>query len=246
MPAKNPHAATPPAAIAPEGATEATAMAMPAAETCLDLGRAARCGFPEVVYGEGKPTATILAIVRSLVAAGQPALVTRSSPEAAAALLAAFPEARYEPLARCVRVSDHAACRGRVGIVSAGTTDAAVAAEARETAAWLGVAVDFFADVGVAGPQRLESVVPKLAEADAVVVVAGMEAALASAVAGHLGCPVFAVPTSVGYGVSLGGLVALGGMLAGCAAHVAAVNIDAGFKGGFMAGLVARRRHAEA
>ena len=136
-------------------------------------------------------------------------------------------------------------------IVTAGTSDLPVAEEARETALWTGAAVTMIQDVGVAGPHRLAAHLPLLAESDAVVVVAGMEGALPSVVGGYVACPVIAVPTSVGYGASFGGVAALLGMLNSCAANVTVVNIDAGFKGGYVAGLIAknvamaRNRHAE-
>ena len=126
-------------------------------------------------------------------------------------------------------------------VVTAGSTDAAVAEEAIETLRWMGVPIQRFDDAGVAGPQRLASIVPQLRTASAVVVVAGMEGALPAVAAGYLDTPVFAVPTSVGYGANLGGLTALMGMLSSCAASVAVVNIDAGFKGGYLAGLVVRQ-----
>jgi NCAIR mutase (PurE)-related protein len=126
-----------------------------------------------------------------------------------------------------------------VVIVTAGTSDLPVAEEARETALWTGARVRLIQDVGVAGPHRLTANLGVLRGADAVVVVAGMEGALPSVVGGHVACPVIAVPTSVGYGASFGGLAALLGMLNSCAANVAVVNIDAGFKGGYLAGLIA-------
>ncbi len=125
-------------------------------------------------------------------------------------------------------------------IVTAGTSDLPVAEEARETALWTGAAVTMIQDVGVAGPHRLTANLPLLADSDAVVVVAGMEGALPSVVGGHVACPVIAVPTSVGYGASFGGIAALLGMLNSCASNVAVVNIDAGFKGGYVAGLIAK------
>jgi NCAIR mutase (PurE)-related protein len=128
-----------------------------------------------------------------------------------------------------------------VTVVSAGTSDAPVAEEARATLEWMGVEVRMVADVGVAGPQRLPARLADLADADAIVVVAGMEGALPSVVGGYVPCPVFAVPTSVGYGANLGGIAALLAMLNSCAANVAVVNIDAGFKAGYLAGLVATR-----
>jgi NCAIR mutase (PurE)-related protein len=125
-------------------------------------------------------------------------------------------------------------------VVTAGTSDLPVAEEARETALWTGAEVWLVLDVGVAGPHRLAANLQYLQTVDAVVVVAGMEGALPSVVGGHVACPVIAVPTSVGYGASFGGLAALLGMLNSCAANVTVVNIDAGFKGGYVAGLIAR------
>ena len=125
-------------------------------------------------------------------------------------------------------------------IVTAGTSDLPVAEEARETALWTGATVKLIQDVGVAGPHRLTANLPLLRESDAVVVVAGMEGALPSVVGGYVACPVIAVPTSIGYGASFGGVAALLGMLNSCASNVTVVNIDAGFKGGYLAGLIAR------
>jgi NCAIR mutase (PurE)-related protein len=134
---------------------------------------------------------------------------------------------------------------GNVCVVSAGTSDQPIAEEAHETLLWMGVGTELIPDIGVAGPHRLIAQVERLRKADAIVVAAGMEGALPSVVAGHVACPVFAVPTSVGYGASFGGLAALLGMLNSCAANVAVVNIDAGFKAGYLAGLVALRSRPE-
>ncbi len=130
--------------------------------------------------------------------------------------------------------------------MTAGTSDLPVAEEARETLLWMGVRTTMIFDVGVAGPHRLLEQLPKLVDADAVVVIAGMEGALPSVVGGHVSCPVIAVPTSVGYGASLGGFAALLGMLNSCAANVTVVNIDAGFKGAYVAGLIASRARRSA
>lgn len=212
----------------------------------VDLDRTRRCGFPEVVYAEGKSIAAMEKIFAALLAHQQEVLATRVSPEQAAALLKTYPQARHNPLGRTLRVcasgaKRHAPKTGRVAIVTAGTSDLPVAEEARETAEWMGVEVTFICDVGVAGPQRLHARLPEIVGADAVVVVAGMEGALPSVVGGHVNCPVIAVPTSVGYGASFGGLAALLGMLNSCAANVTVVNIDAGFKGAYVAALIARR-----
>lgn len=215
-------------------------------EATLDLDRRRRCGFPEVVYGEGKPPAVLEKIFRRLLAEGVEVLATRVDGEKAAALRDAFPEARYNALGRTLRVGDSGAPvdkRATVAIVTAGTSDLPIAEEARETVDWMGARPILIHDVGVAGPHRLAEHLDKLADCAAVVVVAGMEGALPSVVGGHVACPVIAVPTSVGYGASFGGLAALLGMLNSCAANVTVVNIDAGFKGGYIAGLIATRVH---
>jgi NCAIR mutase (PurE)-related protein len=131
-----------------------------------------------------------------------------------------------------------------VAVVTAGTSDLPVAEEARETLDWMSVEAAMIFDVGVAGPHRLPERLAELRGADAVVVVAGMEGALPSVVGGHVACPVVAVPTSVGYGANLGGVAALLAMLNSCAANVTVVNIDAGFKAGYVAGLIASRAAA--
>lgn len=216
----------------------------------LDLDRARRCGYPEVVYGEGKTAATIESILRRFLETGVEGFVTRVAPEKAAELQQSLPAVRYNATARTLRLPvEGAAPRARVGkvaVVTAGTSDLAVAEEARETLDWMGVETTLVHDVGVAGPHRLPAQLHKLRDADVVVVAAGMEAALPSVVGGYVDCPVVAVPTSVGYGSAFGGLTALLGMLNSCAANVVVVNIDAGFKAGYVAGMIARRRRAGA
>jgi NCAIR mutase (PurE)-related protein len=209
--------------------------------TTIDLARADRCGFPEVIYGEGKTSATIAAIARKQRERGQAVLVTRVSPEQAAAVARELPEISYNTTARTLSIGRAAVQRGRVTVITAGTSDLPVAEEARATLEWMGVATRLVVDVGVAGPHRLPERLAEFADADAIVVVAGMEGALPSVVGGYVACPVFAVPTSVGYGASLGGIAPLLTMLNSCAANVAVVNIDAGFKAGYLAGLVATR-----
>jgi NCAIR mutase (PurE)-related protein len=210
--------------------------------TTIDVDRAARCGFPEVIFGEGKTPATIVATARQLLERGQPVLATRVAADQAAAILRELPDAAYNDVARTLRVGQAATGRrGRVTVITAGTSDLPVAEEARETLDWMGVDVRMVADVGVAGPHRLPARLAEFADADAIVVVAGMEGALPSVVGGYVPCPVFAVPTSVGYGASFAGLAPLLTMLNSCAANVAVVNIDAGFKAGYLAGLVATR-----
>lgn len=212
----------------------------------LDLDRSRRCGYPEVVFGSGKSVATIAKTFHRLLASGADAFATRIGPETAAELSREFPTGRYNAVGRTFLVPNAnengaARPRGRVAVVTAGTTDLPVAEEAAETGRWMGAAVSLVADVGVAGPHRLPSHLETLRAADAVVVVAGMEGALPSVVAGYVAVPVIAVPTSVGYGANLGGLAALLSMLNSCAANVTVVNIDAGFKGGYVAGLIAQR-----
>jgi pyridinium-3,5-biscarboxylic acid mononucleotide synthase len=179
-----------------------------------------------------------------LVEAKQDAFGTRASPYQAAAVRKRFPQAEHNPVARTIRVraGDDQPLVGRVVVVTAGSADRPVAEEAVETLHWMGCGVERIDDVGVAGPQRLLVEVPRLRTADVIVVVAGMEGALPSVVGGHVGCPVVAVPTSVGYGASFGGIAALLGMLNSCAANVTVVNIDAGFKAGYVAGLIARQK----
>lgn len=210
----------------------------------LDLGRAQRCGFPEVIYGPGKSNENLTEAFEHLLASGQSAFATRLSESQTQALAKRFPEAIVNPVAHTVR-QDHATgllpVAGKSWVVTAGTSDRPVAEEALETLRWMRVECDLITDVGVAGPQRLLRQVPKLREADALVVVAGMEGALPSVVGGWVSCPVFAVPTSVGYGASFQGLSALLSMLNSCAANIAVVNIDAGFKAGYLAGMVARK-----
>ena len=218
----------------------------------LDLARAERCGFPEVVYGEGKTPEQIIEIFRAQQAAGQACLATRVSPAHAEVILEALPAAIHQAVARTIRLPAPGTARALVPqrelspggsippvlVVTAGSSDLPVADEALETLAWMGVECGLITDVGVAGPQRLLRQVDRLREARVVIVVAGMEGALPSVVGGWLSCPVIAVPTSVGYGTSFGGLTALLGMLNSCAANVAVVNIDAGFKAGYLAGVM--------
>lgn len=229
-------------------AQAATVRTVDLGDAKLDLDRRRRCGYPEVVYAEGKSDEAIERICQRLLDAGVNVLATRTSPQQAQRLQTLFPQGRYNAVARTFRADARSATAatetaeaGRVVVVSAGTSDRPVAEEAVETLDWMGVEVELLLDIGVAGPQRLLENVHRLVTADAIVVVAGMEGALPSVVAGHVACPVVAVPTSVGYGASLGGIAALLSMLNSCAANVAVVNIDAGFKGGYVAGLIASR-----
>jgi hypothetical protein len=212
----------------------------------VDLDRHRRCGFPEVVFSQGKTVEAIARIFQAQLEHGVDVLATRMSAEQAAELLSQFPAARYNPLGRTFRIpqppgdGQEEKAVGRVAIVTAGTSDLPVAEEARETALWTGAAVNYVQDVGVAGPHRLAAKLHLLTDADAIVVVAGMEGALPSVVGGYVSCPVIGVPTSVGYGAAFGGLAALLGMLNSCASNVSVVNIDAGFKGGYVAGMIAK------
>ncbi len=209
----------------------------------VDLDRAARCGFPEVIYGEGKPASLIIEILHQQAAAGQHGFVTRVSEEQAAPICRAFSDAIYNPAARTIAAHGYAAIvgSGQVAVVSAGSCDAPVAQEALETLRWMGIDCQLIEDIGVAGPHRLLRHVPVLQTMTTIVVVAGMEAALPSVIGGHVSCPIVGVPTSVGYGASLGGITALMSMLSSCASNVVTVNIDAGFRGGYAAGLIVRQ-----
>jgi pyridinium-3,5-biscarboxylic acid mononucleotide synthase len=209
----------------------------------VDLDRGRRCGFPEVVYSEGKTVEAVVAIMEALAAHGEHAFATRVSPAQAEALRLKFPGAIHNPLGRTVRLAParESARLGTVAVVTAGTSDRPVAEEAIETLRWMECNVDLIVDIGVAGPKRLLQQKHRFDAADAVVVIAGMEGALPSVVGGWVACPVVAVPTSVGYGASFGGIAALLGMLNSCASNVCVVNIDSGFKGAYIAGLIARR-----
>lgn len=210
-------------------------------EACVDLGRAERCGFPEVVYGRGKTPEAIVGVFEALNAAGQACLATLVNDDQAAFVQKRFPDVVFNQTAKTLRISSrNEKPRGYVAVVSAGTSDLPVAEEAAETIRWMNCNVDLIVDVGVAGPQRLLSRVEQLRNADSIVVVAGMEGALPSVVGGHVSTPVFAVPTSVGYGANFGGVSALLSMLNSCASNVAVVNINAGFKAAYLAGMVAR------
>lgn len=198
----------------------------------IDHHRALRQGFPEVIYGEGKTPHQVVVIAERMGAAGSAVLVTRTNESVREALRARFAEAEVNELARTVLIAGRHAAPVAVGpmlLVTAGTSDLPVAEEAAECARAMGVVVERLHDVGVAGIHRLLSNGSALGKARVVVVVAGMDGALPSVVGGLVACPVIAVPTSVGYGASLGGLTALFTMLNSCAAGVTVVNIDNGF-----------------
>ena len=216
----------------------------------VDLGRQQRCGFGEVIYGEGKSSELIVNVIRAQLDAGQSSLVTRIDPTTASQVRRSFDHTLHNPVARTLRVASEPIAASEpvpadeldqtfhVAVVTAGSTDLPAAEEAAETLGWMGIRIQRYDDIGVAGPQRLLASAGALRQANAVVVVAGMEGALPASVGGHVPCPVFAVPTSIGYGTNLGGLTPLMGMLCSCAPNVAVVNVDAGFKGGYLAGLV--------
>ena len=212
----------------------------------VDLHRRERCGFPEVIFCQGKSNEWVEGVVRQLIDAKQHCLATRVSDEQAAHLTARFPNAQQDRVARTfwLPAGEVAAPVGRVMIITAGTSDLPVAREALVTARALGTNAELIADVGVAGIHRLLRHHEDFAGADAIVVVAGMDGALPSVVGGLVDCPVIAVPTSVGYGAAFGGLAPLLTMLNACSANVVVVNIDAGFKGGYVAALIARRAQA--
>ncbi len=207
-----------------------------------DNHRTMRCGFSEAVYCPGKKPEQITRIVESLMKEGLPVLLTKADEAAFRAAKKAAPNAIYHETARMVVAPGRhpSAPIGLVAVVTAGTTDIPVAEEAAVTAETMGANVERVFDVGVAGAHRLFAHREVLDKANAVVAVAGMEGALPSLVGGIVSCPVIAVPTSVGYGASFGGVTALLGMLNSCAPGVSAVNIDNGFGGGYIAATVNR------
>lgn len=206
----------------------------------VDHHRKLRCGFPEVVYCPGKSPQDAVAIAVEILRRGDLLLMTRCDAETAARVRAEIADAEYHERARCltVRRTPGAPARGMVAVVAAGTSDLPVAEEARVTATVMGARVETCYDVGVAGIHRLLDGLDLLRQARVLVVVAGMEGALPSVVGGLVDRPVIAVPTSVGYGASFGGLAALLGMLNSCAAGVGVVNIDNGFGAGYLAALI--------
>jgi len=209
----------------------------------VDLQRRERCGFPEVIFCEGKTSEWVEAVVRKLAEAGQDCLATRVSAAQSESLARQFPQGQQDRIARTFWLEQGLprAPVGRVVVITAGTSDLPVAREAVVTVEALGCAVDLLADVGVAGIHRLLRHRERFAGADAIVVAAGMDGALPSVVGGLVDCPVVAVPTSIGYGAAFAGLAPLLTMLNSCSANVVVVNIDSGFKGGYVAALIARR-----
>jgi NCAIR mutase (PurE)-related protein len=209
----------------------------------VDLQRRQRCGYPEVIFCQGKTTEWVAGVVAQLVESGQDCLATRVNDEHAAALAAQFPHAEQDRVARTFWLPQKpiSETKGRVVVITAGTSDLPVAREAVVTARALGAATHLLADVGVAGIHRLLRHHQEFRGADAIVVAAGMDGALPSVVGGLVDCPVIAVPTSVGYGAAFGGLAPLLTMLNACSANVVVVNIDGGFKAGYVAALIARK-----
>jgi NCAIR mutase (PurE)-related protein len=211
----------------------------------IDAQRQERTGYPEVVYCQGKTVEQAEAIIARMREQGLPVLGTRAEEALAERVRRRYPDADYDPVARLLTVG--AFCppdkrRGLVAVVAAGTSDFSVAREAQGTAEFFGSRTELIVDVGVAGIHRLLARIEDIRRARVVIAVAGMEGALAGVIAGLAAVPVIAVPTSVGYGASFGGLAALLGMLTSCAPGISVVNIDNGFGAGYQANLI---NHAE-
>jgi NCAIR mutase (PurE)-related protein len=209
----------------------------------IDHQRSMRKGFPEVLFGQGKTPEQIIAIMERMLLQEKIILVTRVDPDKADKITRRFQDAVYHPDARMIvwskgKVTENG--RGLILVLSAGTSDIPVAREAFLTAQAMGNRVEAVFDVGVAGIHRLFNHKDLIRQASVLIVVAGMEGALPSVVAGMVDRPVIAVPTSIGYGVSLGGLTALFAMLNSCSSNVAVVNIDNGFGAGYMAAMINR------
>jgi len=209
-------------------------------EAVLDTHRELRCGHPEVIYCAGKTVAQVRTIIAALLESESNILATRATPDMAEAVTELHPAARYNPLGRTLVIQRHdrPLTSTAIAIVTAGTSDQPVAEEAAETALLFGNRVERINDVGVAGLHRLLARLELIRQARVIIVVAGMEGALASVVAGLVARPVIAVPTSVGYGAHFGGLSALLGMLTSCAGGVGVVNIDNGFGAACLASMI--------
>ncbi len=212
----------------------------------IDHLRELRCGFPEVVFGMGKRTEEILAISEKIIKSREPLLITRTTREVYEAILAVYPEAIYNPIASTITIQSTtnaipSSKSSPILIITGGTSDIPVAEEAAVTAEIIGCRIEKLYDVGVAGIHRLFDQKERILSASVIIVVAGMEGALASVVGGLVAVPVIAVPTSIGYGASFHGLAALLGMLTSCAPSVVVVNIDNGFGAGYVASLIAKR-----
>ena len=211
--------------------------------TRIDHHRSLRKGFPEVIWGEGKTSTQIISIMRQLKVKGQNILITRLEEKKAGAIKRVFPKSRYAARSKVLTYLTHSVKfegKGTILVITAGTTDIPVAEEAAITAQIMGNRVETLFDVGVAGIHRLLYERQRLEAARVLIVVAGMEGALPSVVGGLVDRPVIAVPTSIGYGTSFGGITALLAMLNSCASGVAVVNIDNGFGAGYMASLINR------
>ena len=211
----------------------------------VDHHRRLRTGFPEVVFGQGKTVDQILAIVQRLISHSDKVLVTRASLEAFKAVNQHIADAIYNPISKTIVINRQLKKSLSPGItlVAGGTADMPVAEEAAATAELMGNQIERVFDVGVAGLHRLLDKLPVLRRANVIIVVAGMEGALPSVVGGLVSAPVIAVPTSIGYGASFGGIAALLTMLNSCAPGIAVVNIDNGFGAGYMAGLINRQKN---
>ena len=211
----------------------------------IDHHRALRRGFPEVILGQGKSSEQIIAIIQRMSQQGDNVLVTRVSRRKGLAIQRSIPEARYHPVPGIIALMNHeveVVGKGLILVISAGTSDIPVAEEAALTAEMMGNHVQRLYDVGISGIHRLLSKAELIQSANVIIVVAGMEGALPSVVGGLIDRPVIAVPTSVGYGASFGGIAALLAMLNSCASGVSVVNIDNGFGAGYMASLINRDR----
>ena len=208
----------------------------------IDHHRSLRLGLPEVIYAEGKTPQQVAGIFERMAAAGGDVLATRATAEAYAAVNAVAPEARYHEIARVIglRKQGESKTAGPIAVVCAGTSDLPVAEEAAVVAEYLGLEVHRVVDVGVAGLHRILAQREVLSVAKVVIVCAGMEGALPSVVGGLVAAPVIAVPTSVGYGASFGGIAALLGMLNSCSPNVSVVNIDNGFGAAYVAAMIVR------
>lgn len=209
----------------------------------IDHHRSLRKGFPEVIFGLGKTAPQIIGIMERMIPQESMILVTRVDAEKAAKIMPLFTAAEYDPEARMILLGKPkplSSAKGDILVVSAGTSDIPVAKEAHLTAQSMGNRVESIYDVGVAGIHRLFAHQERIEKATVLIVVAGMEGALPSVVAGMVCRPVIAVPTSIGYGTSLGGLTALFAMLNSCSSNVAVVNIDNGFGAGYMAAIINR------
>ena len=207
----------------------------------LDHHRAIRRGFPEVIFAEGKTAEQLIELVRGMRSTESPVLITRLSPEKAGAVLGEFPDMEHNTVARTIhRGSMRQGGRGSIAVLTAGTSDIPVAEEAAVTARVMGNVVETIYDVGVAGLHRLMAAKDAFGRATVIIVVAGMEGALASVVGGIVDVPVIGVPTSVGYGASFGGVAALLSMLNSCSGGVSVVNIDNGFGAAMVAAMINR------